>query len=71
MGTRSNWRVHRGVDTLTRVSSSGIPYLTPEIQLYYKSKSPRLKDQLDFDATLPLLSDCARFARLAPQTDRK
>jgi hypothetical protein len=39
---------------------SGIPYLTPEIRLFYKAKSPRPKDQADFDATLPLLSAAQR-----------
>lgn len=42
----------------------GIRYLQPEIQLLYKAKGLREKDQADFDATLPLL-DSSRRARLA------
>lgn len=38
----------------------GIPYLQPEIQLLYKAKGLRTKDQLDFDNTLPHLDDCRR-----------
>jgi hypothetical protein len=41
-------------------TESGIPYLVPEIQLFYMSTSPRPKDQIDFDAALPLLSAAQR-----------
>lgn len=30
--------------------------LAPEVQLFYKAKSPRAKDEIDFEASLPLLS---------------
>lgn len=33
----------------------GLPYLAPEIQLLYKSKHPRPKDEADFRAILPYL----------------
>lgn len=33
----------------------GIPYLDPEIQLLYKSASPRRKDEADFELVLPCL----------------
>ncbi len=33
----------------------GLPCLRPEIQLLYKSKEPRPKDELDFEMCLPLL----------------
>ncbi len=35
----------------------GVRYLAPEIQLLYKAKGLRPKDQADFDATVPLLND--------------
>jgi hypothetical protein len=34
---------------------SGIPYLAPEIQLLYKAKYHRPKDDADFDVAFPLL----------------
>ena len=42
------------------VTIDGMPCLRPEIQLLYKSRRLRPKDQLDFDAALPLLSAAAR-----------
>lgn len=41
-------------------SSDGVPILAPEIQLLYKSKSPRTKDEIDFDVAAPRLSDAKR-----------
>jgi hypothetical protein len=38
----------------------GVPYLRPEIQLLLKARGLRPKDQLDFDATLPLLDRASR-----------
>ncbi len=38
----------------------GIRYLQPEIQLLYKAKGLRAKDQADFDTTLPFLDDHRR-----------
>jgi hypothetical protein len=46
-------------DALKR-SSSGIPYLAPEIQLLYKAKHTRPRDELDFQAATPKLSEEAR-----------
>jgi len=37
--------------------AAGIPFLAPEIQLFYKAKSPRPKDEQDFSAALPLLGE--------------
>ncbi|MDQ3479829.1 MAG: hypothetical protein M3423_00585, partial [Actinomycetota bacterium] len=51
----------------------GIRYLNPEIALAFKAKLARPKDNLDFHAVLPLLSDKARgwlgdyLARKDPQ----
>lgn len=35
--------------------ADGVPFLAPEVQLFYKAKAPRPKDVADFGATLPLL----------------
>ncbi len=45
-------------------SPDGIPYLVPELVLLFKAKHARLKDQADFDAAIPYLSQAQR-ARLA------
>lgn len=59
-GTRDEWRYKR--DQRIRMpmtdalwETGGIRYLQPEIQLLYKAKGLREKDQADFDATLPFL----------------
>jgi hypothetical protein len=41
-------------------TQEGIPYLTPEIQLLYKARHPRAKDQDDFERVLPRLGASAR-----------
>ena len=38
----------------------GIPYFAPELQLLFKSKGPRPRDEVDFEAALPLLHDVQR-----------
>ncbi|UFU00678.1 hypothetical protein KO561_07010 [Radiobacillus kanasensis] len=43
------------IQDLIRISSSGIPFLAPEIVLLYKTKNPREKDLLDFQQVVPLL----------------
>ncbi|GAA0273019.1 hypothetical protein GCM10010302_08270 [Streptomyces polychromogenes] len=53
--SRRDATVCRPVAGIGAVSPDGIPYLRPEIQLYYKAKRPRPKDEQDFDAVLPLL----------------
>lgn len=44
-----------------RRTPDGIPFLTPEIQLLYKSRRPRAKDQADFRRTVGRLEpgECA------------
>jgi hypothetical protein len=55
-----------------RRNSAGLPYLSPEIQLLYKAKDPRARDQADFDHIAPRLDPAARawlkgeLARLDP-----
>jgi hypothetical protein len=53
-------RIRRPMPTVVRRSSDGLPYLAPEIQLLYKSKGPRERDDLDFAQTYPLLAADAR-----------
>ncbi|MFF5105599.1 nucleotidyltransferase domain-containing protein [Streptomyces sp. NPDC000134] len=43
-----------------RRSPTGIPYLAPEVQLFYKTKATRAKDETDFEAVLPLLDESQR-----------
>jgi len=48
-------QIRRPLCEIVRVSSLGIPYLAPEIQLLYKAKAMRERDVADFDRTLPRL----------------
>jgi hypothetical protein len=49
------------LETIGRVTSSGIPFLAPEIQLLYKAKANTVeKDEADFQAVCPLLDSEAR-----------
>lgn len=61
-GDRRDWRSRRCaevtkpfVELVTR-DDDAIPFLAAEIQLFYKAKAPRPKDDLDFAAALPLMS---------------
>lgn len=48
--------VTRPIAELGSCSAEGIPFLAPEIQLFYKAKAPRPKDEVDYVAAWPLLS---------------
>jgi hypothetical protein len=48
-------QVRRPIDLLGRHSPEGVPYLAPEVQLFYKAHQPRPKDEEDFRAALPAL----------------
>jgi hypothetical protein len=62
--SRRDPRIRRPVDSLGLRTADGIPYLTPEIQLFYKAKRPRPKDESDFTAVLPILTaDQRRWLR--------
>ena len=52
--------IRRPLAGIGRTSSDGIRYLAPEIQLYYKAKNPRPKDEADFTAVLPVLTQTQR-----------
>lgn len=53
--SRRNPRVREPIASLGHVSADGVPYLAPEVQLFYKAKEPRPKDEADFAAALPVL----------------
>ena len=57
---RRDGRVRRSVEDIVLHNQSGIPFLCPEIQLLYKSKSPRPKDYFDFGEAWPMLGMCAK-----------
>ncbi|NJD65797.1 MAG: hypothetical protein FIB00_11240 [Chloroflexi bacterium] len=48
------------LDEVTWIDSRGIRYLRPEIVLFFKAARERSKDVLDYERTLPLLSDSQR-----------
>ncbi len=52
---RRDARIFRPITTIGLKTVAGIPYLAPEIQLLYKAKTPRPKDEADFARTLPYL----------------
>ena len=54
--SRRNPEIRRPLALIGDVSESGVPYLLPEIQLFYKAKDPRPKDNADFAAIRPLLT---------------
>ena len=49
-------------------TAAGVPYLAPDLQLLYKSKSCRLKDDVDAAEVIPVLDDVRRerLARRLP-----
>jgi len=61
-GTGAEWVCHRHADIrlpLREViahTPSGLPYLRPEIQLLWKAKDTRPKDDADFALVFPLLT---------------
>ena len=57
---RRERRIRRPLSILIRHNSDGIPYLAPEIQLLYKSKTPREHGEQDFLKIRPLLAEDAR-----------
>lgn len=54
--SRRHPRVRRPISSLGRRRREGIPYLAPEVQLYYKAQAPRPKDERDLEAVLPVLT---------------
>ncbi|MFI6177165.1 nucleotidyltransferase domain-containing protein [Nonomuraea sp. NPDC051191] len=56
---RRDPRIHRPLTDLT-IGRDGFRYVVPEVQLLYKSKDRRPKDEIDFATVLPLLNDAQR-----------
>jgi len=65
-GDRSLWRFRRDPEitlegsSLVKHTSAGIPYCTPEVQLLYKAKQARPKDDVDLTRTLHHMSRSQR-----------
>lgn len=57
---RRDPRVSRAIEELGDRTRDGVPFVCPEIQLLFKSKTVRSKDEADFRVTLPLLDRAAR-----------
>jgi hypothetical protein len=55
--SRRDVRVKRPINKLNCVGVYRIPTVVPEVQLFYKAKRPRPKDQIDFETTVPLLGN--------------
>lgn len=52
--------IRRRIADIGRDGGDGIRYLAPEIQLFYKAENPRWKDEVDFTAAVPLLTEARR-----------
>jgi hypothetical protein len=52
--------IRRPFEEILRRSHSGLSYLAPEVQLLYKSKQTRPRDNADFRSVIPRLSESAR-----------
>ena len=57
---RRDERIQRPLSSVVQQTADALPYLSPEIQLLYKSKAPRNRDEVDFSVTWPLLPADAR-----------
>jgi len=53
-------RIRRPLNETIRRTPQGLPYLAPEVQLLYKARAPRPRDQDDFANVLPRLDASAR-----------
>ena len=66
---RRNPAIRRGWDTAVLVDADHVPYLAPDIQLLFKSKNVRPKDDEDARQVIPSLTDDERrflYDNLAP-----
>ncbi|MGW0825528.1 nucleotidyltransferase domain-containing protein [Streptomyces sp. NPDC002845] len=59
--SRRSPQIRLPIERVGRTSANGIPYLAPEVQLFYKAKATRDKDETDFEAVLPLLDVSQRI----------
>ncbi len=58
---RRDPRVSRPLGEVILRSRQGLPYLAPEVQLLFKAKGMRPKDERDLEAALPLMSQRRRW----------
>jgi hypothetical protein len=58
--SRRNPGVRLPLRDIGLATADGIPILAPHVQLFYKAKDPKPKDDQDFAAVLPLLTDDQR-----------
>ena len=54
--SRRDARIRRPIAGIGLRSPAGVPYLVPEIQLFYKARNPRPKDEADFTSMVPRLT---------------
>jgi hypothetical protein len=54
------WQPWQPIMSIGHRTSEGIPYIAPEIQLLYKAKGRRPKDEADFMAVHPHLDQQSR-----------
>jgi hypothetical protein len=65
-GDRTRWHFRRNPEIslsgeqLIRTSRAGVPYCTPEVQMLYKSKKTRPKDDVDMARLLHVMSQSQR-----------
>jgi len=52
--------IRRPFSTVIRRNDAALPYLAPEIQLLFKARALRPRDQLDFEVIAPILDASAR-----------
>ncbi|MFJ4848339.1 MULTISPECIES: nucleotidyltransferase domain-containing protein [unclassified Streptomyces] len=57
---RRDERLRLPYDMLIERTADGVPFLVPELVLLFKARTPRPKDQADFDGVLPLLGRARR-----------
>jgi hypothetical protein len=57
---RRQTHIRRRLSEVIRRNPHGIPYLAPEVQLLYKARSMRPRDEADFDHIAPQLDFAAR-----------
>lgn len=58
--SRRDARIRRSITSIGCTTVDGVPYLAPEVQLFYKAKTPRPKDEIDLDAVVPILTSAQR-----------
>ena len=50
--SRRSQQIRLPIKEITRITATGVPYLAPHVQLFYKAKNLREKDEVDFAAVI-------------------